>query len=375
MIYFENLLYEIDFFKVPFHFTIHNKKIKSSSKIGSIYSIFILGILLFFLIKSDMLNKINANVITQNIPQKYHQEININNKDFQLKFGIYDKNLSGYVMDPSIFTLAAQMIGFTTIKNQEELTIKKIFNQNISLCSNSLLISYCLDEETSFNLKGYPTENDAQYISINLHICNNETSNYSCQSQESIEKFLTGKYIGVLYNSHTYDYSDYENPIKVIAEGDFFAVDIKTWKTTKIFLKKGELYDQDNYFLSEKKLKYVTFMKDYTITDFSQGFLQSKSTPLAQFVIYSSMNTQESIRNYQKLGDLAASLGGIFNILLFIGWIFIKKIIEYEIKQNFIDKLYKQKTPLSINCHKNFNKNKLDLKERNNQSKRNNQSN
>ena len=332
----ENFFYQIDFFKFPFCFTINSERTKISSKLGSFYSLAIIGTLFYFFLTSPMFSKQSPSVLSQNIPQMTRKDVHLKNSDFKLTYGIYDRLLRGYQIDDSIFSVRINLTNVYIDPNRSSHLITH--HPKTFPCPSSNKISYCL-EDFDFPLKGY-LNNDSTMIGLSLFLCNNETSNNSCQSLEKIQNFLSGKYFAISFADRTIDFNNYEEPAESFIQKVFFVLDVNNYKNTAIYFKNVEIYDDDNIFFYDSQLKMSTYMKDYTVSDFSNGMLQNSNNPLAEFQLYSSENLFQIKRSYQKLGQMLAFLSGIFSLLKFMGSFIIHLRVKYKIQNKIMNFLY-----------------------------------
>ena len=205
-------------------------------------------------------------------------------------------------------------------------------------CKDGVQFFYCF-EDFNFTLRGY-FQDQSTYISLSLYVCNNETSNNTCQSIETIRAFLANKILAIQYMDHTLDLNNYEEPVQNYLKMDFFYIDANNRKNTAIYLKKVALDEDNNIFYYQNKLKLTTFVKDYSVNDFAQIVLHDLKTPLAQYMFYSSENLNQIQRSYQKLGQMLAFLSGIHSLLKIMGAVIIHLRVRYMIQNTIMGFLY-----------------------------------
>ena len=330
-----HLLYEVDFFKSPFYFTFNSGRSKMSTKLGSFFSLLIIGVMLYFFLSSQMILKTNPSITSQIVAREVRPDITLINQDFQMTVGVYDRSLVGYEIDESMFSINLNQYNVTSDSNgipRIEVKTNKIY-----ICTS--LIYYCA-EDFNFTLKGYLNEAFSQFISINIMICDNDTMNNTCKRKEEIDTFLNGKYLGVTYHDFPIDFNNYEDPLKDTQQFEYFAIDTKNSKKMSIFMKKNEFFDDDNLIVYDSKLKIETYTKDFVLSDFSQSLIEDKATPLAEILIFSSQNIQEIKRNYQKFGQILATMSGIYNFLIIFCYMVMKILLEMKKKKHIMKYLY-----------------------------------
>ena len=210
-------LYHVDFFKSPFYFAVNSDRTKISSKWGSFYSVGIIAVLIYFFISSPMITKQNPSIISQNIPQTERSDIPLKNSEFKLNFGVYDRFLKAYPIDESIFSL---VVSLTKVQTKSQTQLINIHPKMFPCQEGLKYLSYCF-EDFDFTLRGY-LKDQSTYISISLYVCNNGTSNNTCQSIETIRTFLADKVFVMQYMDHTLDLNNYEEPVENYSKRNFF---------------------------------------------------------------------------------------------------------------------------------------------------------
>ena len=110
--------YELDLFKLDFHFQFSKGKSKFSSFLGTFFSLFVFGILFFFFAQSDMIQRTNPSVISQTIPKISSPQLKVNQSNFNIIFGIADQNLTSYHFDDSLVNVKIFGIKFIESSNK-----------------------------------------------------------------------------------------------------------------------------------------------------------------------------------------------------------------------------------------------------------------
>ena len=197
-----------------------------------------------------MVSKQSPSVMSQNIPQAKRKDIPLNNSEFGLSLGVYDRLYGGYKIDESIFSV---QLNLSMVKLHSNNAIELINTQpKMFLCPNAPTFSYCF-EDFNFSLRGY-LDDMSSMISLSLYICNNETQNNTCQNSETIKDFLAGKYFIISYMDHTVDLNDYLQPIKNYPQTHILNLDANNYKSMGIYYKRVEIFDDDDIFLYDSHL-------------------------------------------------------------------------------------------------------------------------
>ena len=317
----KRLLYEIDFFKTPFFFSLQKSQNKISTKMGSLFSVAIFLILVLLFFRSNMFLKIDPSIISTIQPSTSRPRIDLPVSKFYLGFGIFDQYLNSYPIDPSIFNLSITQIDsvYDPLSNQTMYS-----NATITFydCFDSYPKGYCVDED--LHVEGYVDEYITRMFYLEIAICNNITSNVICKSDQEIQNYFVGKIFGVSYQNHNFNYNDYLNPIQNSTYADYMWLDSLMYKTLNIFIQKAEFNDDDSFYFASPKYS-ETFLRDYVTTDFTftQNTLESSLVPIATISFWSSNNIAKNSRTYEKIDQVLAALSGIANFLIFFSFILI----------------------------------------------------
>lgn len=366
---FEAIFYEADIFKVPFVLLFQNRK-KSSTVLGSLFSISIVAIVLYLFTTSNMLLKINPLVIDQTTTNSHASLIELNPQNFEVAAGVANSFGKGF-SDPTIFKVQFIQID---IDYNETVNSKQITNMTIKknkLCtpdhfsdpttfSTLGLGNYtCLDNGT-FQIEGGFDEKSLKAVVVMISYCNNKTDGVVCKTQADINTFFKDKGLWLYYQDDIYDVSNYMQPIT------------KNWRLQAIqcaavpriidlYIKKLIFINDDQFIFTNERFDYG-FMKerseglsDYVMVD----------SPLISINLFSSKNNQKTKRQYQKFGDLLASIGGIINVLIILGFIFTNLENQLQMQNHIMNTLYsysyeqKEKMPKSKSRNKSAGPSRL----------------
>lgn len=341
---FKDLFYEADLFKVNFVLLFQNRK-KSSTIVGSLFSISLVAIVIYLFVTSNMLLKVNPIVIDQTTTNDHASLLEMTIDNFGIAAGVADSFGLGY-SDPTIFkvqfvqieiefneTINSKQIKRKLIKRTEQCSPAN-FNDPLAFGNLGLANYTCLKNAT-FQLEGGFDERMVKSLVVMISYCNNETDGVVCKTPTEISKFFQGKGLWLYYQDDIYDISNYNKPL------------MKNWRLQAIqvaavpriidlYLKKLIFINDDQFIFSNENFQYG-FMKER-----SEGLSHyvMVESPLISINLFSSKNNQRTKRQYQKFGDLLASIGGVINCLIILGF-FITNLENQLQMQNFImNKLY-----------------------------------
>jgi len=341
---FNTIFYESDIFKVPFILLFQNRK-KSSTILGSLFSISIIAIVIYLFTTSNMLLKINPNVIDQTTTNSQAEVIELNHQNFEITAGVANSFGKGF-SDPTIFKIQFIQI---EIGFNETIDSKQITNQTIKptkQCTPSDfadpttfqtlgLANYTCLEDGNFTIQGGFDEKSLKAVVVMISYCNNATDGVVCQPQANITKFFSDKGLWLYYQDNIYDVSNYTIPIT------------KNWRLQAIqcatvpriidlYLKKLIFINDDQFIFTNQEIQYG-FMKERVegLSDYVMV-----TTPLISINIFSSKNNQKTMRQYQKFGELLASIGGLINVLIILGFVLTNLENQLQMQNYIMNNLY-----------------------------------
>jgi len=336
-------LYLLDFFKEPFLLLFQKKRMVSTLS-GAFFSLMIIGVLFYFFITSNMVNRTNPFVIDQVKTSLSSHLLNLSPENFEIAVGVTDFMGSGFY-DPSIFNIKIAQISLnfnitTNSKYIQDLEYKETIVCNSEAFSDpetfddlSLANFTCLQNGT-FELVGGLDEKSAKMIVVYIAYCDNNTDNITCQSQSNITQFFNEKGLWFYYRDYYYDMNQGGYPIK----NSWELVTIRTAgvvRNSNLYLRKLEFVNDNTVVLTGDSDNYYSFIKD--VYEFSGNQMIMVNNPLISINIYSSKNEQYGYRQYQTFGQLMAMIGGLISLLMIIG----KFVTDFFIRlkmQNIITK-------------------------------------
>lgn len=336
----------LDFFSQPIPILFHHKE-KASTPLGVFFSFCIIAVLAIILSQSDVFRKENPNVISQSLTMSKALPI-VFNKNTLIAFSVADVN-SNSVFDATLFKVEVLLIEVTSLKDgsktQSQISLPLKFCEEGDFpeyfATSSLKGKLCIQNQ-SFYLEGFYDQPYLKYLSVRLYLCDNETSNGTCQSKEKMMKFLDERrFFSMRLQSATTQLIDYDNPFRYQMTSTYQALDFSQTKRFNIFLKNNQVNTEEGIFFSSINKKNAIAL-DYKEFDFLQ---RASNQPLFQFLIYASFNFQKNDRKYQGLTELisllvtsAQFLAAIFKILTKINFrlYFILSVINslYGIRIN-----------------------------------------
>ena len=198
----ETFLYKIDIFKTPFLLSFKNRK-KSSTCLGSFFSIFILVLVLYLFFTSNMILKTNPKVVDQITTKDHAPLIELTAQNFEIAAGVSDSFGRGF-SDPTIFKIKFIHTHVDLHTSLESNATNIVHMLEVNNCSensfsdpntyhNLVLANYtCLNNEI-FDLEGGFEEKWVHLVVVMISYCNNKTDGLICKSQAEIDNFFKDK--------------------------------------------------------------------------------------------------------------------------------------------------------------------------------------
>ena len=349
------LIYHLDLFKSPFTF-LFNSKVKISSKFSSLLSIGISIFLISYFFQSDLFQKKRPNSSTQTISSPSRPRLDFNYDNMGLAFALMDsENL--YYYDNSYFTYEVKNLIYASSGELLEQDVKELQPCNATdfishgNAYNDLALEKAFCPTTgNLTLEGYWNEKIVKYSYIQLSLCKNKTSNFTCRTPQEIFDYFQDKYFTIFYSDNSIDVNNYENPMKKTYKTSFFMMDYTISKKITMNFKKVYFINDDGLIFSNE-ISTESFM----FGNIEMDYLSNNLEYIGIITLYSSSDIYVVTRNYQKLQEAIANLGGLANALLLLGYCitFLEK--EYIVFNKIMNKIYTfSEDNKNLHCQKNI---------------------
>lgn len=201
------LLNYLDIFRFPLTLTFKGYE-KNSTSIGKFFTLGIIIFLFYSFLVSDLINKRNPNILSQDLILESRPTIFLSKNNFTIALGIADDANNFYVNESIYFFWFCKQYS----NNTNHTYIEKC--QKLELCQQDDFIenpkdfkklgldgSYCLPDNETFKLSGYWDEEIVENFWVELRSCENSTeNNFSCQSRETIDSILVKYYLIYMFH-------------------------------------------------------------------------------------------------------------------------------------------------------------------------------
>ena len=259
---------------------------------------------------------------SQTVSTKSRPQLNFNYDNMAFAFIVSDVN-NLYYYDPSIYTFHMEYQYYNNTKGELIFTEQK----EMEFCQkhnfeahgnyyNVLEMKHVICPTTgNFTLEGFWDEPIVKTVTVELHMCDNSTSNITCQDQQTIDAFFEGKYLNVYYSSNIIDVNNYSTPISQIYQSEYFSIDKGFSKSLRLTFKKVEFITDEGVIFSEGN-ENESFIFGAKEVDFAPN----NKNWIASVNIFSSSEIYKINRRYEKLQEAIANVGGLANSLILIGF-------------------------------------------------------
>lgn len=322
-------LLSCDFLGRTQKFTI-SKKNAFQTYFGSILSLIIITIVSYFVIYFGLQiiqkkqPKINSSLYNDLNPQK----TSLTSDNFAFTLSLQNPDYSFYIND-SIYSVNASII---TIMNDGENSETFITPLEIIRCNEynftvvpeyfnllDLENLFCLNMSTEIYLKGDFGQSEWTYLNFEFSKCvNSSKNNNSCSSQEEIDSRLDGGYVGIFMTDLNIVPNNFNNPSQLYGKNIFTTFSAREYIELWVYFKRVELNTDDGLLLNSNKQKSFFNFDTYRETKYyktSDTFLSVKMRMSLSRNVYD--------RSYEKVQTVAADIGGIMKLCLFLGEVIV----------------------------------------------------
>ncbi|EWS74766.1 transmembrane protein, putative (macronuclear) [Tetrahymena thermophila SB210] len=322
------------------------------SKIGSIVSLFIIGLILF------RLTQIILSVILRENPQVIFSERQVNDPDifyatsetFPMAFGMENPYNNEYYIDEGIYNIKAQwkqkllIFNQTTQQNdilwkQQDLKIQPCTIENFKNPNNKnyyLLLNYtnmyCLSPESVLAIQGDFQSQQYSYIELKVQPCQK-----NCKSAEQLNNYLLKSSFGLQLSDAFVDPSEKEYPFKMYSRDMYWPTSNLMPKDVNVYIRNNYVYSDFGWFGSDiitQRFPSFSFYEDTVYPPNFQDYFIS--------VKFRFEKQKESVynRSYKNFMGILSDIGGFSQSLMTIGFLITYKVSQLQLNQSIINQLF-----------------------------------
>jgi hypothetical protein len=262
--------------------------------------------------------------------------------EFILTLGLQFPNYTNF-LDESIYYIKAYSV--TTkydkqlkahINYEEPINFMKCSEYKFSVLKeyfNELPIQnlYCFNL-TNYEIGGEFSKNIWKIIRIEFHKClKSNEYNYTCQNESTVEEYLSNGYMGGFLTDYFILSNNYSHPIQIYGKNVYTSFEYNKYFDYWIYFKSKSIKtDRGLIFTDYKEISGITFDRVFE----TKIVHQSKSI-LGSFILRLSTNKDSYERNYLKLHEAIAEIGGFIKACFILGD-FLSKFFRDTLYKNFI---------------------------------------
>ena len=329
-----------DLFRLPMTFYFNGFS-KRTSALGFLSSLIIYGYLFYSFFQSNLYLKVNPIVVEQNIQNQHADVIQFGGSGKFIAFGVADV-LNNRFIDPTIFSVEFRY--FHNISYYEVLPLRPCtlddVNGNQSYYELFSLAHCFCPKNPYFFLEGTIDENP-HYISVNLFLCNNATSNKTCKNQSVIDNFFNSftsqKVFSVVYDDLQVIIDDYNDPFKKLNKGDFQIIDQAVKKRSVNYFKKSTVVT-DSGWLFPNLNSQSNFM--FSMKEFDFQMRLNPNQPIFQYLFFSSKDEIRYNRRYQTVAEFLGGFAGVAKFISIICSILVNNFVYFNTFKHILNKIY-----------------------------------
>lgn len=308
------------------------------TKFGGIFTV-ILGVvmlLLFIFFGRDFYLRTNPLVIAEVGTYSYYPDYYLSNANFTVVVGI-ETEKNDVLEDESEIYLEFYLYSYQY--KDESSRLKKepypLVKCNASHFSNDKESNAdrfkrhkCVDLNSLY-VGGFWDSNSIFYISFNVNRCSKgrrSRNGTKCSDSPTIDQQY---YFSIYTQTYRVSPSDYVSPLKYSIKNESAMVDERLKKYLKYYYQEiivktdyGWLFEET---VTERALSYNFDQSDFASYD-------PKTEMLIIADLYFINNFTSYNRVYSKVQSLAANVGGVMKLLVFIGVVFVNKYSLYKLR-------------------------------------------
>ena len=322
------------------NFDIYSKKIcfyyNNREKISSFFGFFLTLVYIFASLILFLFQIIRAyqrkelNVYESTIYSEEMPIIDVDINQLYFAFGLEYPNTATRYIDESIYTAKITFFDQRKINGNFENVVKQDLSfekcnvknfgkdyQNL-LSEDDLSNSYCLkDFNYTLTLAGSYKYDRITYIRIVINPCANSTkNNYSCKSQEEIDKNLNSGFFSIVIKDFGLNPSNYSSPRIPTLQDLYTTIDRRLSKNyilnfgiTEIETDTGIINENLN---KKKYLQFRKFLENFSLRE-EKDYHSKKAVILAQLRLEDTLFVQK--RTYLKISDILSRIGGYMQLM------------------------------------------------------------
>jgi hypothetical protein len=341
----------IDNFSLPVQL-LFNKEKSFSTIYGGILTIIIYSVIISLSINTifDLFNKTSSRILMTNTHYTVPPLINVTKSNLFLATYFFGNDAYPFY-DPSYFSLSINQ--YRLIHRTDGTLQIDNFPLSIINCTNFLdkftskemedqFKTNNLDKGLCFDMNdiligGSFTSDYFSTIRMTIKKCENKTeSDVPCKSLQEIDKKMLAGYFHLYFIDKNINANNYTHPFSDYVTNYYMYIDPNAYRFSEIYFKVVNITSDVGLMFEEKEeISEVSldYYREFTGTT-------NNNNILIDAYIGSSPNVLYYNRVYLKVQDIAATLGGLLKIMLFVGQILSRIPTQFRMYEFMINTLF-----------------------------------
>lgn len=329
-----NMLSKADFFGSALTFT-HEKSKHVQTCLGGIFSIILLSIVVLLIVGfgQDFFKRINPSLVSETVhPEDYNKYI-INNKNFSVSLRLENSQGAPF-RDDQAFEIIMDYF-YMNLTESGEWDLGKYENLKLNKCTEhdfadkkeflgKKLGNFLCPNISNITVGGFWDTSFYGFLVIRVERCAENSFNRKgemCKSSNTTLQMLNEQIqLSLAIQYVSYSTSNYENPFKTYLNNNFIILDPNLFKSITYYFKEFRVLSDYGWILTDSKEVFGLGLSDISLDVISQNVLTPPYDNLYSRVTFNFMKEiSNNKREYPKIQNLAAQVGGILKIFLMAG--------------------------------------------------------
>ena len=212
---------------------------------------------------------------------------------------------------------------------------------NENTCKDGICnVAFCLDENKITDLTGKPAKKDfylnneygqlgSAFVQIKTQLCNEKLKPGCRAGLKGINSFMANYF----YLQNSLDITKYKSPINTFQQGHMSQISVEMFRRDFIHLQMAELETDSGIILSN--INSENYYNTKSKSNFTLLYSETNRNIYGvNFDISSNKLTVK--RQYMKVQELIASIGGFFKALMVAGSVLISEYSEFQFYNHFV---------------------------------------
>lgn len=299
----------------------------------------------------DMIYRKNPQSVMSQVVTSDPQYLNLPDNGFFLAFGLQDlRKKSAHYIDDTIYTV--KMIQRTKVGTNislEEIPLQRCSIEKVPdrddlrsyFQRNQINNLLCISNESQIEPALQSTWDGPLYrnVLINIYPCtNSSTSQTICKSSEEIQNYLNFANFAMYFTNLAVNPNEFEKPITSFGKQLYTPISATTLTYIEMLFGHLDFLSDDGFLFEDlTNRQSASYLSNRQILSFNP-------TMVVQIDLKLDKIKTTYTRNYQKIQNVLADVGGIIQSLIVLGNFFILPLVELKFRLTLANSLFTFKT-------------------------------